>query len=51
LQRAATEAEAANSRRDHDLRMNPEAAAQREMQEHAEVERRQKRAEFIRKKE
>jgi hypothetical protein len=28
LQRAATEAEAANSRRDHDLRMNPETATQ-----------------------
>jgi hypothetical protein len=31
--------------------MNPETAAQREMQEHAETKRRQKRAEFIRKKE
>jgi hypothetical protein len=31
--------------------MNSETAAQREMKEHAEAERRQKRAEFIRKKE
>jgi hypothetical protein len=31
--------------------MNPETAAQREMREHAEAERRQKHAEFIRKKE
>jgi hypothetical protein len=31
--------------------MNPETAAQREMQEHAEAERREKGAEFIRKKE
>jgi hypothetical protein len=31
--------------------MNPETPAQRETQEHAEAERRQKRAEFIRKKE
>jgi hypothetical protein len=51
LQGAATEAEAVNSRRDHDLRMNPETAGQREMQERADTERRQKRAKFIRKKE
>jgi hypothetical protein len=50
LQRTATEAEAANSR-NNDLRMNPETAAQREMQEYTEAERQQKRAEFIKKKE
>jgi hypothetical protein len=51
LRRAATAAEAANSRRDNELRTNPQAAAERERQEHAETERRQKCTEFIRKKE
>jgi hypothetical protein len=37
-----------NSRRDHDLRINPETAAQREMQEHAEAERERKHPGFIR---
>jgi hypothetical protein len=51
LRRVAMEVDAADSIRDHESRINPHIAAQREMQESAETERQQKCAEFIRKEE
>jgi C-terminal processing protease CtpA/Prc len=51
LQRAALEADVANSGQDYNLRVNPELAAQRETQDRAEMERRQRYEDHIRKKE
>jgi hypothetical protein len=51
LRKAALDAEAANFRRDHELRQNPQVAEEQERQEREETARRRRCAEYIRKKE